>query len=173
MTESQVAPAVEEQVDLAEDPTPEAAVGADAVVVRLGGGRFAVELASVAEVGRVPSITRVPGLPSWLSGVANWRGRILPVLDLRPLLGAEASELDAQGRLLVLTGDGVAVAMVVDGVEGITVLDGVAAVPLPGDSSGSQLLSGQVARADGPVAVLDVAGVLRLRDALPRGRRSA
>jgi purine-binding chemotaxis protein CheW len=169
VTDTQVAAAL----DAAVDPTPDAAGDADAVVVRLGTGRFAVELASVAEVGRVPLITRVPGLPSWLSGVANWRGRILPVLDLRPLLGAEASELDAHARLLVLTGSGVAVGMVVDGVEGTTVLEGVAGFPLTTDAGGSALLSGQVARSDGPVAVLDVAGVLRLRDALPRGRRTA
>ena len=43
---------------------------------------------AVAEVGRLPKLTRVPGTPEWLSGVANWRGRILAVLDVRPLLGA-------------------------------------------------------------------------------------
>ena len=34
-------------------------------------------LTSVAEVGRAPVVTRVPGLPTWLAGVANWRARSL------------------------------------------------------------------------------------------------
>ena len=60
------------------------------VLVRLGGCRYALPMASVAEVGRPPGLTRVPGLPSWVAGVANWRGRVLAVLDLR---GPTACEL--------------------------------------------------------------------------------
>jgi chemotaxis signal transduction protein len=149
------------------------AASTDAIVVRLGAGKFAVDLASVAEVGRAPVVTRVPGLPAWMAGVANWRGRILPVLDLRPLLGAEACALDAQGRLIVLTNGGVAVGMLVDSVDGTTSLTDVAAFPAASAPSGSNLLSGQSPREDGPLAVLDVPAVMRLRESLPRGRRTA
>jgi purine-binding chemotaxis protein CheW len=173
VTDSQLATAVEPAPDAGLPPLDDSAIGADAIVVRLGTGKFAVDLASVAEVGRTPAITRVPGLPVWLSGVANWRGRILPVLDLRPLLGADATELDAHGRLLVLTGSGIAVGMVVDAVDGTTTLTDVAAFPAASSANGSNLLSGQVPRDDGPLAVLDVTAVLRLRDGLPKGRRSA
>ncbi|HTW18691.1 MAG TPA: chemotaxis protein CheW [Mycobacteriales bacterium] len=152
---------------------PDAAVDTDAILIRLGTNRFAVDLASIAEVGRVPAITRVPGMPGWLSGVANWRGRILPVLDLRPLIGAESSELDGHSRLLVLTSGGVAVGMVVDLVEGTTSLADVAPFPPASAPAGPQLLNGQLPRAEGPIAVLDADAVLRLRDGLPRGRRSA
>jgi purine-binding chemotaxis protein CheW len=172
VTESQVIAPVEAAADVPELDSDQS-VDVDAVVVRLGAGRFAVELASVAEVGRTPAITRVPGLPDWLSGVANWRGRILAVLDLRPLLGAEASPLDAQSRLLVLSVDGIAVGALVDAVEGTAALTDVAPFPAQSAPSGSDLLCGQVPREDGPVAVLDVPAVLRLRDGLPKGRRSA
>lgn len=152
----------------------EVAAATDAIVARLGGGRFAVELSRVAEVGRAPGITRVPGLPNWLAGVANWRGRILPVLDLRGLLGADNDSLDHRARLLVLAEGSLVVGMLVDAVEGTTMLGGdVAAFPPVSGPSGSGLLSGQVPRDDGPIAVLDVAAVLRLRESLPRGRRTA
>lgn len=180
MTDSQLATAVEEAPDAPSGPAHVAPLddvqetaSTDAIVVRLGTGKFAVDLASVAEVGRAPAVTRVPGLPAWMSGVANWRGRILPVLDLRPLLGADAAVLDAQGRLLVLTDGGIAVGMIVDAVDGTTALTDIAPFPRASSPNGSNLMSGQVPREDGPLAVLDVAGVLRLRDGLPRGRRSA
>jgi purine-binding chemotaxis protein CheW len=177
VTDSQLATAVEEAPAAAEgagpDAAPDSAVSTDAIVVRLGTGKFAVDLASVAEVGRAPAVTRVPGLPVWMAGVANWRGRILPILDLRPLLGAQAAELDSHGRLLVLTGSGIAVGMLVDSVDGTTSLTDVAPFPAASAANGSNLMSGQVPRDDGPLAVLDVAGVMRLRDGLPRGRRSA
>jgi purine-binding chemotaxis protein CheW len=169
VTESQLTSVPSE----AGDAAPDAAMSTDAIVVRLGAGKFAVDIASVAEVGRAPGVTRVPGLPVWLAGVANWRGRILPILDLRPLLGAEAATLDNDGRLLVLTDGGIAVGMLVDAVDGTTTLTDVDAFPSASAPSGSNLLSGQAPREDGPIAVLDVAAVLRLRDGLPRGRRSA
>ena len=158
-------------------PSPaadDAAADSDAVVVRLGASRFAVALASVAEVGRVPAITRVPGMPGWVSGVANWRGRVLPILDLRALLGASGGPLGGSARLLVLAADGVSVGMLVEAVEGTAAVN-EGAEPFPAALTGvaAELLAGQLPHADGPVAVLDVAAVLRMRDALPRGRRSA
>ena len=145
----------------------------ESVVIRLGDGRFAAELDAVAEVGRVPSVTRIPGSPGWLSGVANWRGRLLPVLDLRSLLGAPETRLGSTARLIVLSVDGVSAGIVVDSVEGTGVLDAaVEEFPAALADRGSFLLAGQVPSADGPVAVLDTRAVLRLREQLPRARRA-
>ena len=148
-------------------------VANEAVVVRLGAGRFAAPLSAVAEVGRVLSLTRIPGAPAWLSGVANWRGRLLAVLDLRSLLGADPTTLGPSARLVVLAVDGVSVGVVVDAVEGTGELEAaVEEYPAALADRGSLLLSGQVPSHDGPVAVLDVRAVLRLREELPRARRS-
>jgi chemotaxis signal transduction protein len=146
----------------------------DAVVARLGAGRFAIDLADVAEVGRVPVISRIPGMPGWLAGLTNWRGRILPVLDLRPLMGAQSGALPASARLVVVTSDGVSVGLVVDAVDGTTTV-GSDLAPFPSvlPGPGADLLRGQVPREDGPIAVVDVGAIVRLRDALPRGRHSA
>lgn len=166
MTDTPVSGLADEEID-------EVAAATDAIVARLGSGRLAVELRRVAEVGRAPGITRVPGMPGWLAGVANWRGRILPVLDIRELLGAEPAPLGSHARLLVLAEGSVVVGMLVDAVEGTTTLgNDVAAFPVSAPN-GSALLSGQVPREDGPIAVLDVPAVLRLREGLPRGRRTA
>ncbi|MBV9872961.1 MAG: chemotaxis protein CheW [Frankiaceae bacterium] len=168
MTESQLVAPTEDLGGVDQE-----SVSTDAIIVHLGAGRFAVDLASVAEVGRAPAVTRVPGLPAWLAGVANWRGRILPILDLRPLLGAEAVPLESSGRLIVLTDGSVAVGLLVDAVDGTTALVDVAPFPPASAPIGSNLLSGQSPREDGPLAVLDVPAVMRLRESLPRGRRTA
>ena len=82
---------------------PAAAVGA--VVLRLGGSRYAVDMADVAEVAPLPRVTRVPRTPTWLLGVANWRGRVLPVLDLRPLFATSLVPLASSARLVVVSRD--------------------------------------------------------------------
>jgi purine-binding chemotaxis protein CheW len=56
-------------------------------VLTFGDERLAVDLSHVSEVFEVDSITSVPGMPPALIGVANLRGTIVPIVDLRPSLG--------------------------------------------------------------------------------------
>ncbi|HXF92348.1 MAG TPA: chemotaxis protein CheW [Nitrospiraceae bacterium] len=60
-------------------------------LITLGGELFAVDLRHVREVFEVESVTPVPGMPSTLTGVANLRGTVMPLADLRPVLGLPAS----------------------------------------------------------------------------------
>ncbi len=55
-------------------------------VASLGGELFAIDLKYVREVFEVEHVTPVPGMPSTLTGVANLRGAVIPVADLRPVL---------------------------------------------------------------------------------------
>jgi purine-binding chemotaxis protein CheW len=145
----------------------------EVVVVRLGGSRYALPMSAVAEVGRPPGLTRVPGLPSWLAGVANWRGRVLAVIDLRPLLEA-GDELDRRARLVVLNRGGVPVGLLTEGVEGTQLLDPerveASLAHLPGTAA--ELLLGQITDTDGPCGVIDLEAVYRLSESLPRVRRA-
>lgn len=144
------------------------------VVVRLGGCRYALAMVSVAEVGRPPGLTRVPGLPGWVAGLANWRGRVLAVLDLRPLLAAPADDLGRSGRIVLLAHGGVSVGLLVEEVQGTVPIDLEAVEPtLAGLSERTgTLLAGQVTDADGPCGVLDVEAVFALAAELPRARRA-
>jgi purine-binding chemotaxis protein CheW len=154
---------------------PDADVDAgEAVVVRLGSGWFAVSLESVAEVGRVPAVTRIPGGPDWLAGVANWRGRILAVLDVRPLMGASITPTGSLGRLVVLSQDNVTVGLLTEGVQGIIncAVDRIEPPPMSLGVEAVGLLQGQFTEPTGPIAVLDPGAVLALRMRLPAPRRA-
>ena len=60
-------------------------------LVTLGGEFFAIDLRHVREVFEIEAITPVPGMPASLVGVANLRGAVIPLADLRPSLGVPAS----------------------------------------------------------------------------------
>ena len=159
------------------EPAPDS-LGSDgdgAVVVRLGGTRYGIAMDAVSEVGRMPRLTRVPGVPGWMAGVANFRGRILPVVDLRPLLEAPQISPGTAARLLVLTKDSVGLGLLTEGVEGTAQVDVDAVLPPPGTLSAEAagLLLGQITDQRGPLALLDVTAVFALRDRLPRARRTA
>lgn len=143
------------------------------VVVRLGGGRFALPMEVVAEVGRTPSLTRVPGTPSWVRGVGNWRGRILAVLDLRDLLGVAPADVSEEG-LVVLSRGGSMVGVVAERVDGVLEIDAEALEPalltLPAEAG--SLLEGQLTDEYGPVGVFDAGAVFALRHRIGVARRA-
>jgi chemotaxis signal transduction protein len=57
------------------------------LVVRLGAGRYALPLASVADVARCGPLRPVPGAPECVLGLAERHGRVVTVLDLARLIG--------------------------------------------------------------------------------------
>lgn len=163
---------LEEVAPRAGDVAADAGTG---VVVRFGAGRYAVPMSAIAEVGRVARMTRVPGVPIWVAGVSNWRGRILPIVDLRPLLGVPASDVREDARVVVAGDETVSVGLLVEAVEGVATVpaDELDAPPATVGSDAAELLAGQWNDERGPIGVIDVAAVLRLRTRLPheRGRK--
>lgn len=144
------------------------------VLLRLGAGRYAVAAQHVVEVVPVPGLTRVPAAPGWLVGVGNWRGHVLPVVDLRPLLAVDATPLASSGRVVVLRSDDVEVGVVADQVLGLleVPVDHDPA-PLTLAAEASDLVVGLTddGAATGPVAILDahaVLGLARTRPSRPR-----
>jgi len=78
------------------------AIGEIGLSLRVRGERFAVHLDALAAVYQNIPLTRVPCTPPHVSGVANVRGRILPVLDLGDLLDIPAVEgVGASSALVV------------------------------------------------------------------------
>jgi purine-binding chemotaxis protein CheW len=133
------------------------------VLIRIADDRYAVPLDAVAQVQPVPEVTRVPGAPRWLVGVANCRGRVLAVADARLLLGVDAHPFGTSARLLVVTADGLEVGLLVDAVDGLLPCEGAPGpVPATVGAQAAALLAGVIV-GEGPVALLDVAAVLALR----------
>ena len=73
----------------------------------------------VSEVLHEPRYTVLPGVKSWVKGVANLRGRLLPVMDLCGFFGHELSALRKQRRVLVVEHKEVFAGLMVDEVVGM------------------------------------------------------
>ena len=63
---------------------------------------FAVEMAPVQEIIRSPDVVRVPLAPSTLDGLANLRGKILPIVSLRRIFGFPERDKDDATRAVVI-----------------------------------------------------------------------
>lgn len=85
----------------------------------LGEERFLVSRDQVREVMMMPAtVTRVPGSKDWVAGLANLRGQLLPVFDLRTFLGAGSSRGVRTARVLVANLNEMPVGIIVDEVFG-------------------------------------------------------
>ena len=89
------------------------------IAFELAGDAYALPFACVLETDRTPRFTYVPGMPVHLRGVLNLRGEIIPLVDLRTLLGLEARP--GEGRMLVIGGSTAKtpLALVVDRLQGL------------------------------------------------------
>ena len=63
---------------------------------------FAVDMAPVHEIIRVPEVVRVPLSPPTLEGLANLRGKVLPIISLRRLFGFEEQDYNDATRAVVI-----------------------------------------------------------------------
>lgn len=99
------------------------AVGAPAEWVgigfRIGDEQFVASREQVREVLMLPdAMTRVPGAKRWLLGIANLRGHLLPLVDLKLLLGSGRTTLRRTTRVISVNHREVPAGLVVDEVQG-------------------------------------------------------
>lgn len=95
--------AADAEAETATDTTDEGQSDLQQYVTFMAGTEvFAVSLAPVQEIIRVPSIVRVPLAPATLDGLANLRGRVLPIVSLRRATGMPDRPHDDATRALVI-----------------------------------------------------------------------
>jgi purine-binding chemotaxis protein CheW len=89
---------------------------------RVGKENFGVPIGIVHEIVPMMDITAVPDSPSYVEGVINLRGRIIPVVDLRKRF-AEAVVPHRRNRIMVTELDGHRVGLVVDAANEVLKID--------------------------------------------------
>src|ERR1700690_41291 len=81
---------------------------------------FGFDIMSVQEIIRLPKMAKVPRTPPYVDGIANLRGVVLPVIDMRTRFGMERAQETDRTRVLVVAIDGVKTGLRVDRVKQVT-----------------------------------------------------
>ncbi len=93
------------------------------VVFRLGPEAYSLRLHEVREIIMVSNITPVPRAPSFIEGVLNLRGEVMPVIDLRERFGLERQAATNLSRIVITPIGGVSTGLVVDSVDEVKSVD--------------------------------------------------
>lgn len=84
--------------------------------IEFGSGKekYAIPIADIHEIIRMQDITEIPNVKSYVKGVINLRGHIVPVISLRNLFGFESDEYSKATRIIVVNHEEETVGIIVD-----------------------------------------------------------
>jgi len=117
-----------------------------------------LDVTRVQEVLRPLPVTPLPLAPPAVRGLLNLRGRIVPAVDLRAVLGLPPAPASAHGGHLIVFDGESPVSLVVDAIGDVRRADGAALVPVPHTLAGParDLVAGAVPLPDGLLLALDL-----------------
>ncbi len=133
----------------------------------LGGEDYAVGIVKVREIIRYdPTLMAVPTMPSWVRGVINLRGSVVPVVDLAVKFGVPSRAITKRTCVVVMDlsvrGDQTVIGVIADAVSEVTALSATDIEPPPtfGTPIGGDSLKGLGKVGSRFVLILDIDRVL-------------
>jgi purine-binding chemotaxis protein CheW len=136
------------------------------VVFELGAEQYGVNIDTVESIIKMQDITGMPHAPSFVQGVTNLRGKVLPVIDLRLRFGMSLKAADKSSRIIVIGVNDTEIGMIVDGVSAVlTISDQVIEPPPPITTTvDSNFITGIAKLDDRMVIMLDLDRILSLEE---------
>jgi len=121
-----------------------AARSGEYLTFRLGSEEYGIDILRVQEIRSYEPPTRIANAPAHIKGVVNLRGVIVPIVDLRLMLGCASAEFNHLTVVVVLNVKGTVVGAVVDSVSDVMELaaGSIQDAPALGASAKSETITG-------------------------------
>lgn len=132
------------------------------IVVRLGQEQYGIDIRFIDNIVRMQSITRIPKVPSYLKGVINLRGEVIPVMSLRLKMELEADEITRTTRIIILkTEQDGKVGIIVDEVKEVVTLASTQVDKVAYDSKDGRVnfVTGVGKHGDELISILDLSTI--------------
>lgn len=128
------------------------------VAFRIADQTYAFRIEQIQEIVILTQITKTPQVPIYIEGVANLRGSIIPIVNLRKLFGLAPRPNDAETRTIVVNVGTRTIGCTVDNVTQVLRIgqDAVQPAPETVTSGGANYISGFARLGDELIVLLDV-----------------
>lgn len=132
----------------------------------VGNEVFGIEIMHVTEIIGIQSITEMPEMPSYVKGIINLRGRIIPLIDVRLRFGKEPKPYDDRTCIIVVGVGGFSYGLIVDSVSEVLSIPDEEISPLPtiNSSSSNKFVKNIGKTANGIVLIVDCEKLLTSDD---------
>ena len=143
-----------------------ALAGGEFLTFRLGAEEYGIDILRVQEIRSYEPPTRIANAPSFIKGVVNLRGVIVPIVDLRVKLGCTRADYDSFTVVIVLNVKGRVVGAVVDAVSDVLQLssEAVKAAPEMASSMDTGFITGIGSVGDRMLILMDIEGFMSSAD---------
>ncbi|MCL1630863.1 chemotaxis protein CheW [Sporolactobacillus sp. CPB3-1] len=101
------------------------------ILFEMNNETYGVPVDQVLSIEKVDAITRLPNAASFVKGVMNLRGLIIPVVDVRDRLQMGKSEITEESRIIVVDTDEMKVGLLVDLSKEVTDIQESSIEPAP------------------------------------------
>ena len=124
----------------------------------LGNEQYGIAIDKIKEIIAIMKITNVPNIPSYMRGVINLRGSIIPVVDTRLRFNMEYREADMNTTIIIIEVEKVSIGFIVDRVEEVSSIDSssLSEPPKFGNSIDTDFICSVAQIEDQVVMILDV-----------------
>lgn len=99
------------------------------IEMSIGKESYAVRIEEIHEIIKIQPITEIPHCQSYVKGVINLRGKVIPVLSLRSLFGLPDESYTKSTRIVVVRHKQESVGIVVDQVTKVTTYSNIQSPP--------------------------------------------
>jgi purine-binding chemotaxis protein CheW len=126
----------------------------DFLIFALAGEIYGIDVALIREVYPLRDFTPLPGVPSFILGIINVRGQILPVVDLKKFFNLPDKGLGELNKVIILHNPAMELGILADNIAGMQPVpfDAIRTSPVSVSGIGSDYLKGI---APGNVIILD------------------
>jgi purine-binding chemotaxis protein CheW len=132
------------------------------VTFQISDGLYGIDIMDVKEIVRVQDIRSIPNAPSYVEGLFNLRGEIIPIISLHKRFHLKKANLGEDGELLsgfiIIDLDGMKLGVIIDRVERVVLIDEGDIQPPPQmlTGIGTEYIQGVVNREAGYLIILDI-----------------
>lgn len=134
----------------------------------VGDVSYAIPIGCVKEIINPIALTRLPYVPDGISGVADHRGEVVPIVDLRARFGVQQTEEKRRTKWILVDVGGRSIGLIVDRVTGVFGTGGRSLRPAPSLGGGEEMrgIAGVTLHEGIMVFVLDVDRLETIADSL-------
>ncbi|SCL83016.1 chemotaxis protein CheW [Sporanaerobacter sp. PP17-6a] len=124
------------------------------VIFKLIDEYYGLDIENVISVEKMQEFTRIPNAPSYVRGVINLRGEVIPVIDLREKLGLELKSTDENTRIIIVSESEINLGIIVDSSsEVLEIQRSLIDKPLASEEESNNYLKG-IGKVDGRLIII-------------------
>ena len=137
------------------------------ITFRVGGQEFGIDVMSVREIRVWTPATPIAYAPSYVVGMINLRGVVLPIVDFAARLGFPPTEPNSRHAILVAEAGGADIGLLVEGVSEILTVstEEVQDVPNVGSDATREFVYGVLAKQGRMISLVSIEGLSPNRQA--------